>query len=46
MERYSTEQLLGFPALLLEADRKLKSTGLAPAAVLESLVHQLTEDPA
>jgi DNA polymerase-3 subunit delta len=40
--RYSMEELLAFPARLLEADRCLKSRSLNPLAVLESLVYELT----
>ncbi len=38
---YSMDELLAFPAQLLDADRALKSRRLAPAAVLESLVDRL-----
>ena len=43
LERYSLPELLGFPALLLEADRTLKSRAVDPRAVLESLVERITE---
>jgi DNA polymerase-3 subunit delta len=39
--RYPLPELLAFPALLLEADRTLKSRDLAPQAVLESLVERM-----
>jgi len=42
LERYTREELLAFPARLLAADRALKSRALAPGAVLESLVRQMT----
>lgn len=41
LARYSLDELLGFPALLLEADRSLKSRSLDPCAVLESLVERM-----
>ncbi len=40
--RYTLAELLAFPGRLLEADRTLKSRSLAPLAVLESLVEDLT----
>jgi DNA polymerase-3 subunit delta len=49
LARYSPAELLAFPRLLLDADRTLKSRGLAPRAVLESLVDRMmperTEGP-
>jgi DNA polymerase-3 subunit delta len=39
--RYRVEELLAFPAALLEADRTLKSRSIDPRAVLESLVDRL-----
>jgi len=44
LERYTLEELLGFPRALLEADRTLKSRSIHPAAVLERLVDRLTGD--
>jgi DNA polymerase-3 subunit delta len=41
LKRYTLDELLGFPARLLEADRCLKSRSLDPRAVLESLVSDL-----
>ena len=41
LQRYSLEQLLAFPALLLEADRTLKSRAIAPLAVLESMLDRM-----
>jgi len=41
LQRYTLQELLGFPARLLEADRCLKSRSLDPRAVLESLVSDL-----
>jgi DNA polymerase-3 subunit delta len=41
LSRYSIEELRGFPAALLDADRMLKSRSLAPGAVLEQLVDGL-----
>jgi DNA polymerase-3 subunit delta len=41
LKRYSLDELLAFPARLLEADRCLKSRSLDPRAVLESLVSDL-----
>jgi DNA polymerase-3 subunit delta len=46
LRRYSLEELLGFPAALLRADRTLKSRGIAPRAVLEELVDRLTRSGA
>jgi len=43
LERYDLDELLGFPAKLLAADRALKSTALEAHAVLESLADRLTE---
>ena len=46
LERYSLQELLAFPALLLEADRTLKSRSIAPLAVLESMLDgMLPADP-
>ncbi len=42
LSRYSIEELLAFPARLLEADRTLKSRGVDARGVLESLVADLT----
>jgi DNA polymerase-3 subunit delta len=42
LARYSTAELLAFPSILFDADRTLKSRGLAPAAVLGSLIDRLT----
>jgi len=42
LERYTMDELLAFPAALLEADRTLKSRSIHPAAVLERLVDRLT----
>jgi len=42
LSRYSLAELLAFPALLLEADRSLKSRGLGARAVLENLVCRMT----
>lgn len=42
LARYRWEEVLAFPARLLEADRALKSRGLSGSAVLESLVEDLT----
>jgi DNA polymerase-3 subunit delta len=41
LELYTLDELLGFPAALLEADRTLKSRSLAPLAVLEVLVERM-----
>ena len=41
LSRYTLNELLGFPSLLLEADRTLKSRILAPAAVLESMLDRM-----
>ncbi len=41
LQRYSLEELLAFPALLLEADRTLKSRAVAPLAVLESMLDRM-----
>ena len=41
LQRYSLEELLAFPALLLEADRTLKSRAIAPLAVLESMLDRM-----
>jgi DNA polymerase-3 subunit delta len=45
LRRYSVAELRRFPALLLEADRSLKSRSLAPRAVLENLVDAMTRRP-
>jgi len=42
LSRYSLEELRRFPALLLEADRTLKSRAIDPGAVLESLIDRMT----
>jgi DNA polymerase III delta subunit len=42
VRRFRLEDLLGFPAALLEADRALK-TGGEPRAVLQRLLSRLTE---
>jgi DNA polymerase-3 subunit delta len=42
MRDYTLDELLAFPALLLAADRSLKSRSLAERAVLEDLVCRLT----
>jgi len=42
LSRYSLAELRAFPALLLEADRTLKSRAIDPGAVLESLVDHMT----
>lgn len=41
LQRYSLDELLAFPALLLAADRTLKSRAIAPFAVLESLLDRM-----
>lgn len=41
LSRYRWDEVLAFPARLLEADRALKSRGLSGSAVLESLVEDL-----
>lgn len=41
VQRYTLDELLAFPARLLEADRALKGGGLAARAVLESLANDL-----
>ena len=41
LQRYSLGDLLAFPALLLEADRTLKSRAVAPLAVLESMLDRM-----
>ena len=43
IRRFTLDELLAFPARLLEADRALKSRQIPPGAVLESLVATLTE---
>jgi DNA polymerase-3 subunit delta len=42
MRDYTLQELLAFPALLLQADRRLKSRSLGPRAVLEDLVDRMT----
>jgi DNA polymerase-3 subunit delta len=42
---YSRNELLAFPAVLLRADRALKSRRISPRAVLEDLVDSLTRVP-
>lgn len=42
LHRYSLEELLAFPARLLEADRALKSRSLDARSVLEALLRDLT----
>jgi DNA polymerase-3 subunit delta len=42
LSRYSLAELRAFPALLLEADRTLKSRAIDPGAVLEALVDRMT----
>ena len=44
LARYSTTRLLGFPGLLLEADRTLKSRSLAPRAVLGAMLERMIPD--
>jgi DNA polymerase III delta subunit len=46
LERWPLGDLLALPGKLLRADRTLKSRGLAPPAVLESLAESLTGDGA
>ena len=41
LQRYSLAELLAFPALLLAADRTLKSRAVAPLAVLESMLDRM-----
>ena len=45
LRRYSLEEVLGFPSLLLAADRTLKSRSIHPRAVLENLVDALIGRP-
>jgi DNA polymerase-3 subunit delta len=46
LARHDLERLLEFPALLLEADRTLKSRGLDPGAVLGAMIERmLPEQP-
>ena len=40
---FPVDELLSFPSLLLDADRSLKSRGVDPRSVLESLVRDLTQ---
>ncbi len=42
LRRYSLEELMAFPGLLLDADRTLKSRSIEPGAVLEQLVSRMT----
>jgi DNA polymerase-3 subunit delta len=42
LSRYTVDELLAFPATILQADRTLKSRSIHPRAVLESLVDRLT----
>ena len=42
LARYSLEELLCFPSMLLEADRTLKSRSISPGAVIEALVDRMT----
>jgi len=44
VSRYTMAEVLRFPALLLEADRTLKSRALAPRAVLGSLLEKMMTD--
>jgi DNA polymerase-3 subunit delta len=44
ISRYTLKQVLGFAASLLEADRTLKSRGLAPRAVLGELLERMIPD--
>jgi DNA polymerase-3 subunit delta len=44
VSRYTMAEVLRFPALLLEADRTLKSRSLAPRAVLGSLLERMIAD--
>jgi len=41
VQRYRLDELLRFPALLLEADRTLKSRSIDPRAVLETTVEKM-----
>jgi DNA polymerase III delta subunit len=41
LERYSMDELLRFPGLLLEADRTLKSRALEPRAVLGAMLSRM-----
>ena len=41
LARYTTQELLGFPATLMAADRDLKSRSIAPGVVLEATVDRL-----
>lgn len=45
LERYEVGDLLAFPGALLRADRTLKSSSLPPAAVLETLIREMTPTP-
>jgi DNA polymerase-3 subunit delta len=44
--RYTLQELLAFPSVLLRADRTLKSRAIDPRAVLEDLVDRLTRGQA
>jgi DNA polymerase-3 subunit delta len=44
VSRYTMAEVLRFPALLLEADRTLKSRALAPRAVLGSMLEKMMTD--
>jgi DNA polymerase III subunit delta len=44
LPRYRPDEVLGFPAKLLAADRALKSSALGPEATLESLADRLLGD--
>lgn len=46
LERYRLDELLAFPYHLAEADRALKSRGLDPGAILESVVRRLLQGTA
>jgi DNA polymerase-3 subunit delta len=43
LARYTLAELLRFPALLLEADRTLKSRSISPGAVIEALIDRMTQ---
>ena len=45
VSRYTMAEVLRVPALLLEADRTLKSRALAPRAVLGSMLERMMTDP-
>lgn len=42
LKHYTFEELLLFPAMLLKADRMMKSSSLEPGLILENLVSELT----